>query len=242
MIDNVNSPRDIITYTYIFAFKNGVVRTFAANLDKEKLYLVTKPRSSLPEWAKLEFKKCPNCLLDEEKNPYCPVAANITDLIEFFSDAASYEEADVTIETPNRSYFRHTSLQKGISSLLGIYMTTSGCPILEKLKPMVKYHLPFATVEETTYRAMSMYLLSQYFVFRRNKEPDWELRNLTQIYSRIQVVNTTFAERLKEAISRDSSINALVILDTFATYILYELDETMFEKLEKQFSALSYVM
>ena len=37
-------------------------------------------------------------------------------------------------------------------------MALSGCPVLEQLKPMARFHLPFASVEETIYRAASMYL------------------------------------------------------------------------------------
>ena len=33
---------------------------------------------------------------------------------------------------------------------------------MESLKPMVRFHLPFATVEETVFRSVSTYLLSQY--------------------------------------------------------------------------------
>ena len=74
------------------------------------------------------------------------------DIIHSFKDSISYEEVEVFITTKARTYMKRTTLQKGLSSLLGIYMVTSGCPTMEKLKPMVRYHLPFATEEETKYR------------------------------------------------------------------------------------------
>ncbi len=65
---------------------------------------------------------------------------------------------------------------------MGIYMVTSGCPVMGKLKPMVKFHLPFASGEETSYRMVTMYLLAQFFKYKNGKEPDWDLKNLVKIY------------------------------------------------------------
>lgn len=118
---------------------------------------------SYPEWTELKNFKCPNCLLVENEYKYCPIAVNIIDLIDFFK-TSSYPEVNVIVDTEIRRYSKHPSLQKGISSLMGIYMVTSGCLIMEKLKPMVRYHLPFATLEETSYRMVSMDLLAQYFL------------------------------------------------------------------------------
>ena len=53
-------------------------------------------------------------------------------------------------------------VQMGVSSLLGVIMTTSGCPIMAQLKPMVRFHLPFASLEETIFRMVSMHLVAQY--------------------------------------------------------------------------------
>lgn len=61
--------------------------------------------------------------------------------------------------TEERTYSKDTLLQQGLASLLGIVMTTSGCPVLEPLKPMVRFHLPFATLTETVYRMVSMCLV-----------------------------------------------------------------------------------
>ena len=57
-----------------------------------------------------------------------------------------------------------------VFSLIGIYMVTSGCPIMDKLRPMARFHLPFASTEETIYRAISTYLLGQYFLEQKGKK------------------------------------------------------------------------
>tara|TARA_B100000686_G_scaffold86198_1_gene93073 strand:- start:90 stop:251 length:162 start_codon:yes stop_codon:yes gene_type:complete len=48
--------------------------------------------------------------------------------------------------TDERCYVEHTTMTEAVSSLLGIYMVTSGCPVMDKLRPMVRFHLPLATV------------------------------------------------------------------------------------------------
>lgn len=228
-----------IEYTYTFSFSEGTVKEFTVTLDRSELVLIQKEPENIPDWALLTNRQCPNCPLSPAEYKYCPIAKNIGSLVEIFSDFASYQEADVVINTPNRTYSQTTSLQKGLSSLLGIYMVTTGCPVMEKLKPMVKFHLPFATGEETTYRVISMYLLGQYFRHRRGEPGDWDLKKLGKIYNEVQEVNMCFSDRLREAIKKDAGINALIILDNFANYVLYELDDRMMVELEKQFLRFS---
>ena len=52
---------------------------------------------------------------------------------------------------------------------------------------------------------MAMYLVAQYFLYRRGGNPDWDLDNLPAIYREIQTVNGDFKRRLQEATSRDRS-------------------------------------
>ena len=178
MNKNSDDVDKVISLQYIFKFGSGLERKIALNLDEKTLDLIQSEKASYPEWTALRFFQCPNCSLDEAHHESCPIAINVVDLVDFFRDMISYQEIDLLIESRERGYIKHTTLQQGISSLVGIYMVTSGCPIMGKLKPMVCYHLPFATLRETQYRVMSMYSLAQYFLHRRGMEPDWELKNL----------------------------------------------------------------
>ena len=119
------------------------------------------------------------------------------------------------MKAPERTYEEDTTLQKGLSSIVGLYIVTSNCPIMDQLRPMVRFHLPFATSEETLYRAVSMYLTRQYFAMRRGETPDWELEKLAQIYSAISVVNAGMSRRLRQASTKDANANALIILSAF---------------------------
>lgn len=233
-MDNYNK---IITYQYKFTFCDGSIKEFNLRLDGKTLNLIQAGRKTYPEWTKLEFYKCPNCPLNGEMYKDCPVAVSLIDLVDSFKGSISCEEVDVTIETEARRYMKHASLQKGLSSLIGIYMVTSGCPIMEKLKPMVRHHLPFATEEETKYRAISMYLFAQFFIYKRGGEPDWDLRRLVKIYEDVRIVNKNFCKRLANIRIEDASINALVILDCFADSVAFSINKDMLDEIELLFNA-----
>ncbi len=237
MTDSTINSNKLITFHYKFTFGDGREKEFNVNLDKKTLNLIQSGERTYPEWSELKYFKCPNCPLNEREHKCCPIAVNLFELIDSFSGSLSYEEVDVLIETEERKYTKHTSLQKGLSSLIGIFMVTSGCPILEKLKPMVRYHLPFATVEETEYRVLSMYLLAQYFLYKHGKKPDWEFKNLVKIYKDIRIVNENFCKKLSEIGVEDASINALVKLDVFAGFVSFSLDQDKLDNIELLFNA-----
>jgi len=226
-----------LTYHYTFLFPDGRKKEFRVGLDPQTLSLKRHSNQTPPRWARLENHKCSVCPFDEKTHPYCPVAVSLEELIDFFKDSISYEEVDVIIETPARTYTKKTSLQKGVSSLLGIYMVTTGCTVMERLKPMVRFHLPFATPEETIYRVVSMYLLSQYFKYRKGMKPDWHMQHLVKIYNDIKVVNQAFFGRLNALQLQDASLNALAILHNFANYVTFSIDENMLHKIELLFDA-----
>jgi hypothetical protein len=205
-------PRDI-TLSYSFALASGSVRRFDVRLDYETLEMIAPERTELPVWTELSFCKCPNCPLDEATHPRCPIAANLVDVVEAFRDSLSYEEVDVSVEAHGRTYSKRTSLQQGVSSLIGIFMVTSGCPILNRLRPMVDTHLPFMNADESTYRMISMYLTAQFFRHKSGKRPDWEMKDLLRFLSECRETNSSFCHRLQALGVRDAPLNAMSILN-----------------------------
>ena len=151
-----------ITIAYTYTFKNGTIKKFTMVLDRATLALQLEKRPNPPLWALLTHKKCENCPLNEREHLYCPVALNFADIAEQFKDIVSHENVDVTVATEERTYSRSTTIQAGLSPLIGIIMTTSGCPVMAHLKPMVRFHLPFASLDETIFRMATMYLMAQY--------------------------------------------------------------------------------
>jgi hypothetical protein len=148
---------------------------------------------------------------------------NIAHLIDEFKLSTSYDKTRVVVETPERTFAQDTTVQSGLSAILGIYMTTSGCPILDFLRPMVRFHLPFATADETVFRAVSMYLVAQYFRERRGLEPNWNLEGLVNIYKEVGTVNKGMWKRLSKASGFDANVNALIVLSALGDALRFSL-------------------
>lgn len=227
----------VFTLRYLFTFENGTYKEFTIRLNSRSLSAIAAEKESYPEWTELKFHQCPTCPLSPEQHKYCPIAVNLVDVVDFFRDSISHDKADVLVETEARGYVKRTTLQQGISAMIGIYMVTSGCPVMDKLRPMVRTHLPFATVEETMYRVLSMYLLAQYFLYKQGKEPDWDLKKLVNIYSDIAIVNKHFRERLSAINVNDATVNALVNLNCFADFTAFAIEENRLEDIELLFQA-----
>jgi hypothetical protein len=211
--------KEPLKFVYTFDLQDGGTSRFEILLDREKLALVAAGREDLPEWTRLKFQQCSNCPLKKRQTKHCPIARNLVGIVEKFSDLLSHEQARVTVECEERTYQKDTTVHAGLSSMLGIVMTTSGCPVMEPLKPMVRFHLPFASVEETIFRMTSMYLLAQYLRKQEGLPQDHQLSGLAQIYSDVSKANKDFSERLSHAAEKDANVNALVELDVFASMI-----------------------
>lgn len=230
------SEKSTFTLTYRFRFSEGEEKVFAVELDKKSCALVQVPRETYPEWTKLGAGQCAHCPLNEADSPQCPVAVSIIDVVEFFYDAQSVTEAEVIVESEQRTTTRGViPIFPAISSLIGIYMVSSGCPIMDKLRPMVRYHLPFSDMEETMYRALSMYVLAQYFRRTKRLQPDWELQDLSQIYQDINALNLDFSQRLRSDSTGEATTNAITSLDCFAQMIDFSITEQMLEDVEQLF-------
>ncbi len=222
-----------IRFQYSFRLEDDQVeKTFVAELNARDLSLVHTARPNYPAWTELACAQCPHCPLHVSTHPHCPIAVHLVDLVEFFRGSLSYEEVDVQVKTSERQYTKRTTVQRALSSLLGVYMVTSGCPVMDKLRPMVRFHLPLATPEETSYRVISMYLIAQYLRYRRGKRPDWTLDRLISLYEDVHVVNTNFLERLRHIEQKDASANALIILDSFANHLMFSIDQDHLEEIE----------
>lgn len=220
---------------YLFRFPGGEARDFTLELDRDDLSL--RPRSSThpPPWVDLGFQRCPECTLDPATNPYCPIARHLAEVVEAFRDHNSYDDVAVEVRVEERSYLKKTSLQDGLGSLAGVIMATGGCPVMELLKPMVRFHLPFASVEETEFRMVSMYLVAQYLLRAKGGTPDWSLEGLAKTYARVERVNLSFVERIRAASVKDAGVNAIVKLDCFAKSVPVAV-RTMMHDYERYFA------
>lgn len=215
-----------IRFKYKFQFDDGKEKEFTVLLDSRSLRLLSPALSHPPEWTKLEYQKCENCPLSAE-HERCPVALNLAHLVEEFKYATSYDKTWVVVEAPERTYAQETSVQGGLASLMGIFMVTSNCPVLDHLRPMVRFHLPFATPLESIYRTVSMYLISQLFRFKEGQPADWNLEGLNKLYKDIARVNKGLWHRLSKASSFDANVNAVIVLNSFGDALRFSIKKDL---------------
>lgn len=220
---------EAVHFRYIFRFPDDRQEIFDLHLDAKTLDLLEDTPDELPPWTNLDFHQCPNCQLTIQTHPNCPVAVHLVKLIAACKNVLSYDVLHVDIIMPERIVSKGTPAQKGVSSLMGLIMATSGCPHTSFFKPMARFHLPLASADETIYRATSMYLLAQYFLRKQGQETDLELEGLAKIYHNIQLINKALAERLRAITDKDSAINALILLDIFAQTLPYAIEDSLEE-------------
>jgi len=219
---------DTDSIQYCFTLPDDKEEVFDLHLESENLELVIEtPEEHLPAWTDLIFHQCLNCPLTPDTHPRCPVAAKLADMVRRFDRLISYETIHLKVKTDERVISQQTTAQKGLSSLMGLVIANSGCPHTTFFRPMGRFHLPLANVEETLFRATSMYLMAQYFLQAEGREADFGLDHLEEIYENIHVVNSAMAERLRYASSTDLSTNAVILLDLYALAFPHAFGRTL---------------
>lgn len=216
---------------YRFTMDSGQTEAFFLRFKAESMEAETELPAVLPDWSLLDFCKCGHCPFSSDTVMHCPLVVRLVDVINRLGSLVSYDAMLVEVESPERSISVRTSAQRGVCSMLGLIIPTSGCPYADYFRPMARFHLPFATPEETFYRAASMYMLSQYFTCSEGETVDLAMEGLKKIYRNMEIVNLQLVERLREA-SRvtskaDSSVNAVVILDLFAKSMPFVLEDKL---------------
>lgn len=213
--------------SYSFFSPDGAVQQYRVELDADSFELIA-PRPQQPsEWCRLDFHQCRDCPLEPQSHAYCPAAVALQELVDRGGDMASFQPMRVEVETPERTVSSNTTAQRGYSALMGLLMAVSGCPHTAFFKPMARFHLPLASEEETVYRAVSMYLLAQYFRRRQGLDADAGLDGLGDLYQNIRKVNKGMADRLRAASREDSTVNALILLDMLAMAVPFVVEDSL---------------
>ena len=218
---------EIIEIQYRFILEDQRHEVFDLQLDPRTLEVINNKSQNFPFWTALEFQQCPHCPLDKETVPHCPVATGLIGVVERFDKIFSYDELDLEVITNQRRVTQHTTAQRALGSLIGLLFATSGCPHTDYFKPMARFHLPLASMEETMFRVTSMYLMAQYFRQKEGVESDFEFAGLKDILDNMHRLNVMIAERIRNATETDSSLNAVIQLDTFLGMMPFVSQEQM---------------
>lgn len=217
---NDSQPKALVLQ-YRFNFHDGRAIEHQVLISTE----AAAPAADLPSWTRLDFHQCRHCPLTVETTPYCPFAVALREPVAQLSDIASFEEVEAVVQWRGREIRQATTMQRAAGALLGAVSATSGCPYTQPLKAMAWFHWPFSTSDETIYRSLGTYLLAQHLRKQHGLEPDWELDGLRATYRHLRQVNLGMANRLRAAADRDSSVNAIVLLDLLAADTLYSIDQ-----------------
>lgn len=217
------------TFLYRLLFSANKVIEFPIEIDQASMELTSPKQASPPFWADLNYQQCGNCTLNSTDSPFCPVAINLIPLLELCNAIPSYETLKLEVMMPERTISGNTTMQRALSSMLGLIMATSPCPHTEYLKPMARFHLPLASENETLYRTVSMYLLAQYFQRKEGDDYSLELDRLTEIYQNLKIINKALAKRFKAAMTEDATVNAIILLDLLSQSVTWSIEEGLEE-------------
>jgi len=226
------------TITYRLQLENGNEYVFPIHLDGDRGGIAGS-ETPPPSWTALENRQCANCPLKPQEHPHCPAALAIHHIADRFGYDLSIERVNVRVETRHRDYCKETDLQSCLRSVFGLAMSTSACPILSRLRPMARHHLPFASVEETLLRAAGSYLIKQHLVAKLGRgQPDWSMDGLFDLYGELEIVNAHLMSRLRTVSKQDANVNAMNTFFSISCLVGMSLDpilSDMFADLEEVF-------
>lgn len=209
---------------YEFRLEGAKNKFFNIVLNPETISIIYPEMKNKPKWARLEYKQCQCCPLSKTEHPHCPIALNLSEIVHEFKGMNSSDMCVVRCTTPERTYIKKTLIMEGLSSIFGIIMATSDCPIMDFLKPMARFHLPFSTVEETMVRSTSMFLLRQYFEHKVDKCAYIDFTSLEKNYAKVHMVNEGLLRRINNVIKEDADKNAILTLHSLGKLLSIEID------------------
>lgn len=220
------------TIRYHFEFEDGSSWRYELQFDDRNNF-VPKEGGQIKPWTDLEFHQCSHCPLESAAHPQCPVARNLDQIVEDSKETLSCKRAKIRVEAPERTYSKDCATQEGLRSLFGVVMASSGCPHLDWLRPLARFHLPFADIEETLFRSISLQLLEDLLSGNRGDISESSAK-LKLRYSAVEKVNHSFVERIRSYCKADADKNAIAALDVFVQMFPYQL-ESNFQSLRPYF-------
>jgi hypothetical protein len=212
---------------YRFDLPDGSRRSFEFCFDPVDFRLINPPPSEPPFWTELAFNQCANCPLAAAEHRHCPVAGQMVRAIDELKALVSHDTVNVTVVQDERKVFVTTTAQTALASVFGLIMATAGCPWTDRLRPMARFHVPFASDAETVYRGISMYALARLAGGATSAAGVFD--DLLGLCTQLHVVNRDISRRLGAATQTDPARNAIALLDAFTTLLPDALEKSLSE-------------
>lgn len=218
-----------LLYSYNITFADGEEVHIPVTIDPHSIVSDLDLEDLPPEWTRRDYVEDPDyAALPHAGGLYCPIALRLVKPLALFGNRMSIERVRAVVRTPERDYVKECDLQTVLGSLFGLLMATSGSPAMAVFRPMARFHLPFASLQESLYRVASMLLLQRYFT-HGERGVSLALEDVREIYRRTEVINRNMIQRLRVYTEKDSTLNAMVILSSLSFYIPATLEEGMEE-------------
>jgi hypothetical protein len=218
--------KDVLHIRYGFDLPDGSKKQVDLRFDPANFRLINQAPADPPFWTELKFSQCANCPLNADQHSHCPSALHMASAVESLKDLVSFDAVGVTVTQAERTVHSETTAQQAMSSVLGLIMATSGCPWTDRLRPMARFHLPFASEAETVYRSVCMFLLARDLVGAGGTHGFATLKDL---YENLHVVNRDMSRRLGAATRTDPARNAMALLDSYTTLLPAALESSLQE-------------
>jgi hypothetical protein len=94
-------------------------------------------------------------------------------------------------------------------------------------KPLARFHLPFATVDESIFRIVAVYMLRQYYRKDASKDDQFLLNDIKKHYSLVKQVNRGILKRILSISDLDADKNAIVTLSSLGQILEMEIDANL---------------
>ena len=209
---------------YRFDLPDGSQKLLDLAFEDPDFRLANAAPADPPFWTELKFCQCANCPLKVSEHPHCPAALHMVAAVESLKALVSFDTVGVTVIQADRTIHAEISAQQALSSVLGLIMATSGCPWTDRLRPMARFHLPFANEAETVYRSVCMFLLARELV---GVDQTRGFATLEKLYENLHVVNRDMSRRLGAATRTDPARNAMALLDSYTTLLPLALESSL---------------
>lgn len=206
------------TIEYVVQAAGRDALTFAVDVDRPPR------RGALPVWTELAQSRCEGCPLEAS---HCPAAADLAPVIDALKDVFSVERVVVTVRWSGRELRKETDSQELVRSLVGLILASSACPILSRMKPLAALHQPFASFDETLFRAVGLHLIRAFLDKTDGRDADFALDDLRRHYDDVARVNRGLAKRVRSLGAGDAGVNGLINLFSMGMLVSDQLEDRL---------------